>query len=138
MNNFANLLLTNNISGYYIAYCIGGGVWRSKWIRSVPGDNGSSLEYIATANMQGGSNIFQLNLATALDESAVTEVLHTEHYIDDFGKHLSYGIDVLSTSAIAGQDSKSGKQEVSFSALSCSFYDRKVSLWDATFEEHTL
>lgn len=92
---------------------IGGGVWRTKWCTPP----NSKYDYLATANMQGGSNIYRLDLSS----SDVIEVVDNSHFTDEKEKHLSYGIGVLDCSV--------GKEEAQFLTASCTFYDSTVYFW---------
>lgn len=98
----------------------GGGVWRTKWITPQNSKDG----YLATANMQGGCNIYRIDLSN-MDS---IEVLDRIHYTDHKEKHLSYGL------GIVGISLKKLGTDPSMRVLSssCSFYDSTVDFWSSS------
>lgn len=81
--------------------------------------------------MQNGCHVHQLDLATMTR-------LKDVHYTDNLERHLSYGFDILdSTSKFYASGEGILKNSVNMTFASCSFYDKKVDIWKARFEEVT-
>lgn len=78
--------------------------------------------------MQGGSNVFAINSTGNFQDA---EVVNTVHFTDGSEKHLSYGIDILDFEDHCADGSRTHRLKMA----SCSFYDRKLSLWTAAFEK---
>ncbi len=100
-------------------------MWRTKWV--APSD--SKYEYLATANMQGGSNMYQIDMKS-LDS---IEVVNTGHYTDNMEKHLAYGLGVIRSRVIPIQE----KFDIEFLTASCTFYDSKLYCWTTSLPFET-
>lgn len=100
-------------------------MWRAKWL--VHGD----AQYLATASMQGGSNVFEIHFMGEPVSLQAAEVVNMVHFTDNSEKHLSYGIDILSVEDDVNENTRRHLLQMA----SCSFYDRRLSLWTASFEK---
>ncbi len=108
-------------------------MWRSKWITPRQGKLSSSkFDYLCTANMQGGSHVFLVDITTGTSTKVDLHEEHTVQYTDNREKHLAYGIGMYNYAI------NEMKDNISFKIASCSFYDNILDFWTASlpYSEH--
>ena len=90
----------------------------------------SAFEYLITANMQGGCRAYQLQKS---DENKHSEFVVSSSQmfpeIRDPGKHLSYGVDLITECTAAEEECFFHNMTVA----SCSFYEDIISITSLKF-----
>ena len=93
----------------------------------------SRFDYLATANMQGGSNIYQLDLSDLSNINVINNV----YFTDEKDNQLLYGLDVLGHRVVSSGN-KEEEEELGFSMSTCSFYESKTYFWTANMPFQTV